>query len=202
MQARSAATQYRSSKYGSGPRYCPFPPASARFICTNATSSGNAGTATDSSPSAYGDRTVRRSGLTSSMSEPSPARIGRNGSRCAAASSERPDQCHGLGPRAPAADSDGNPAGHPPLPRLPGSQRDAEPDEAERNAYHVGPAEDYGRIGPAAPHHSSSSPGRKYGWSRPVSSWLPLVASGIPITPAPGCEVGGGNVPNDCRVGQ
>ena len=46
--------------------------------------------ATSSSPmpngSAYGERTVRSSGLTSSTPEPRPARIGRNGSRCAAAS--------------------------------------------------------------------------------------------------------------------
>ena len=46
--------------------------------------------ATSSSPmpngSAYGERTVRSSGLTSSTPEPSPARMGRNGSRCAAAS--------------------------------------------------------------------------------------------------------------------
>ena len=33
----------------------------------------------------YGDATVRRCGLTRSTSEPSPARVGRNGSRHAAA---------------------------------------------------------------------------------------------------------------------
>ena len=84
--ARSAARQNRSSKYGSGPRYWPLPPASARFMCTSAASSRSAGMATSSSLSAYGERTVRSSGLTSSTPEPSPARIGRNGSRCAAAS--------------------------------------------------------------------------------------------------------------------
>ena len=36
--------------------------------------------------SGYGERIVRSSGLTRITSEPSPARIGRNGSRCAAAS--------------------------------------------------------------------------------------------------------------------
>ena len=53
---------------------------------TSAASSRSAGMATSSSPSAYGERTVRSSGLTRITSEPSPARIGRNGSRCAAAS--------------------------------------------------------------------------------------------------------------------
>ena len=50
-------------------------------MCTNATSSSSAGIATSSSPSAYGERTVRSSGLMRSTSEPSPARVGRNGSR-------------------------------------------------------------------------------------------------------------------------
>lgn len=44
-----------------------------------------AGTATNSSPSAYGEVTVRSSGLTRMTSEPRPARTGRKGIRLAAA---------------------------------------------------------------------------------------------------------------------
>ncbi len=83
----SAASQNRSSKYGSGPRYCPLPRRSARSRWTRAASIRRAGIATNSSPSSYGEVTVRSVGLTRMTSEPSPARTGRNGSRLAAACS-------------------------------------------------------------------------------------------------------------------
>ncbi|CAO0835166.1 hypothetical protein SMICM17S_06481 [Streptomyces microflavus] len=83
----SAASQNRLSKYGSGPRYCPLPSRSARFRWTSAASIRRAGIATNSSPSSYGEVTVRSWGLTRITSEPSPARTGRNGSRLAAACS-------------------------------------------------------------------------------------------------------------------
>src|SRR3954447_20836166 len=74
----------------SGPRNCALPPASARFWYTSATSSRSAGIATSSSASpvsgsSYGDTTVRISSCRASTSEPSPTRVGRNGTRHAAA---------------------------------------------------------------------------------------------------------------------
>src|SRR3954470_18494089 len=71
----------------SGPRNCALPAASARFWCTSATSSGKAGIATSSSASSYGDVTVRISGCFATTSDPSPTRVGRNGTRHAAACS-------------------------------------------------------------------------------------------------------------------
>ncbi len=60
-------------------------------MCTSATSSSSAGTATSSPASSvgpsYGLVTVRSVGSFSSTAEPSPARIGRNGTRWAAARS-------------------------------------------------------------------------------------------------------------------
>ena len=61
---RSAAPRNSSSKKGSGPRIWPEPPASARFTWTIAASRRSAGIATSSSPSAYGEMTVRRFGFT------------------------------------------------------------------------------------------------------------------------------------------
>src|SRR3954469_18895609 len=71
----------------SGPRNCALPAASARFWCTSATSSGSAGIATSSWPSSYGDVTVRISGWRATTSDPSPTRVGRKGTRHAAACS-------------------------------------------------------------------------------------------------------------------
>src|SRR4051812_32666922 len=71
----------------SGPRNCALPAASARFWCTSAASSVSAGIATSVSPSSYGDVTVRISGWRATTSDPSPTRVGRNGTRHAAACS-------------------------------------------------------------------------------------------------------------------
>src|SRR3954468_3877610 len=71
----------------SGPRNCALPAASARFWCTSATSNESAGIATSSWPSSYGDVTVRISGWRATTSDPSPTRVGRNGTRQAAACS-------------------------------------------------------------------------------------------------------------------
>src|SRR3954452_13853331 len=71
----------------SGPRNCALPAASARFWCTSAASSVSAGIATSVSPSSYGDMTVRISGCLATTSDPSPTRVGRNGTRHAAACS-------------------------------------------------------------------------------------------------------------------
>ena len=51
MNVRPAAMANRSSKYRSGPRNCPLPAESARFMCTSDTSISKAGTATSSVPS-------------------------------------------------------------------------------------------------------------------------------------------------------
>ena len=61
------------------------PNRSARFRWTSAASRCRAGMASSSSPSSYGERTVRSPGLTVRTSEPSPARVGRNGRRSDAA---------------------------------------------------------------------------------------------------------------------
>ena len=85
MKRCRAAMHIRSSKYGSTPRHWPVPPWSPRCMWMSATSRSSAGIATSSSPSAYGDFTVASVGLRRITSEPRPTRVGRNGTRHAAA---------------------------------------------------------------------------------------------------------------------